>query len=159
LSCRRDAFRAHHCWRWVGYDADSNVTSRKTRAGATITLTYDSLNRLATKTAPSEPTVTYSYDLAGRPTGFTDNSASIVIPTTTGTIGTLTSTYDSLNHLSSSSWGPTVAQSAFYGAECHVHLWLRCVEPRITGIAVTCTKLLWVTARRHAAAHLRSPGG
>ncbi|MEO6842566.1 MAG: RHS repeat-associated core domain-containing protein [Bradyrhizobium sp.] len=97
----------------LGYDADSNVTSRKTRAGATITLTYDSLNRLATKTAPSEPTVTYSYDLAGRPTAFRDNSASIVNPTTTGTIGTLTSTYDSLNHLSGGVWGPTVAQSAF----------------------------------------------
>lgn len=93
------------------YDSDSNITSRKTRAGATISLTYDTLNRLATKSAPSEPTVTYTYDLAGHPIGFTDNSASMVALTTTGTIGTLTSAYDSLNHLTGSSWGPTVAQT------------------------------------------------
>jgi YD repeat-containing protein len=50
----------------LGYDADSNVLTRKTRKGDTITLTYDTLNRLATKAAPSEATVTYAYDLAGR---------------------------------------------------------------------------------------------
>jgi YD repeat-containing protein len=79
------------------YDADSNVLSRQTRAGATISFTYDTLNRLSTKAAPSEPTVTYSYDLASRPLGFSDTSASIVVPSTVGTIATVTSTYDSLN--------------------------------------------------------------
>jgi YD repeat-containing protein len=49
------------------YDADGNVLSLQTRAGATISFTYDTLNRLSTKAAPSEPTVTYSYDLAGYP--------------------------------------------------------------------------------------------
>jgi YD repeat-containing protein len=42
------------------YDAHSNVLSRQTRAGATISYTYDNLNRLSTKTAPSEPTATIS---------------------------------------------------------------------------------------------------
>jgi YD repeat-containing protein len=88
------------------YDADSNVLSRQTRAGATISFTYDTLNRLSTKTAPSEPTVTYSYDLAGHQLGFADNSSSIVVPSTVGVIATVTSTYDSLNNLTGSVWGP-----------------------------------------------------
>jgi len=94
------------------YDADSNVRSRQTRAGATISFMYDTLNRLLQKAAPSEPTITYSYDLAGHPIGFADTSASIVVPSTVGTIATLTSTYDSLNNLTGSVWGPTVTQTA-----------------------------------------------
>jgi RHS repeat-associated protein len=96
----------------LGYDADSNVLSRQTRAGATISYTYDTLNRLSTKAAPSEPTVTYSYDLAGRPLSFVDNSASMVAPSTTGTIATVTSAYDSLNNPTGSVWGPTIVQTA-----------------------------------------------
>jgi YD repeat-containing protein len=94
------------------YDADSNVLSRQTRAGATISYTYDTLNRLSTKAAPSEPSVTYSYDLANHPVGFVDNSATMVVPSTVGTIATLTSTYDSLNNLTGSVWGPVAAQTA-----------------------------------------------
>jgi RHS repeat-associated protein len=44
--------------------------------------------------------------------GFADNSASIVAPSTVGTIAALTSSYDSLNNLAGSVWGPTVAQAA-----------------------------------------------
>jgi RHS repeat-associated protein len=49
----------------LAYDADSNVLSRQTRAGATISYTYDTLNRLSTKTATdngywSYPTATAS---------------------------------------------------------------------------------------------------
>jgi RHS repeat-associated protein len=94
------------------YDADSNVLSRQTRAGATISFTYDTLNRLSTKAAPSEPTVTYSYDLAGHPLGFSDNSAAMVAPSTVGTVATLTSSYDSLNSLTGSVWGPVTPQTA-----------------------------------------------
>jgi YD repeat-containing protein len=50
----------------LGYDVDSNVLTRQTRASQTITFTYDTLNRLSTKAAPSEATVTYTYDLVGR---------------------------------------------------------------------------------------------
>jgi RHS repeat-associated protein len=70
------------------------------------------LNRLSTKAAPSEPTITYSYDLAGHPLGIVDNSSSIVVPSTVGTVATLTSTYDSLNNLTGSVWGPAAAQTA-----------------------------------------------
>jgi RHS repeat-associated protein len=96
----------------LAYDADSNVRSRRTRAGATISFTYDTLNRLSTKAAPSGPSVTYSYDLANHPLGFVDNSSSMVVPSTVGTIATLTSTYDSLNNLTGSVWGPAVVQTA-----------------------------------------------
>ena len=80
----------------LGYDADGNVLSRKTRAGATISFTYDALNRLATKAAPSEPAVAYSYDLTGRPLGFSDNSAAITAPSPAGVISTATFSYDRL---------------------------------------------------------------
>ena len=48
------------------YDANGNVLTYRTRAGNTIVNTYDSLNRIATKTPQGQATVTYSYDLAGR---------------------------------------------------------------------------------------------
>lgn len=57
----------------LGYDADSNVLTRKTRAGSTIT--YDTLKRPSTKAAPGDPTVTNTYYLAARTTGVSDNSA------------------------------------------------------------------------------------
>src|SRR2546429_6103838 len=50
------------------YDADSNVSTRKTRANQTIGFAYDTLNRLKTKTPPAPAAVvSYTYDLAGRP--------------------------------------------------------------------------------------------
>jgi len=36
----------------------------------------------------------------------------MVVPSTVGTIATVTSSYDSLNNLTGSVWGPTVAQTA-----------------------------------------------
>ena len=48
----------------LAYDADNNVTARKTRAGDTIGFAYDTLNRLKTKTPPAPaPVVSYAYDL------------------------------------------------------------------------------------------------
>jgi RHS repeat-associated protein len=54
----------------LGYDANSNITSRLLRGGTlTIGYTFDNLNRLTTKDLPgSEPDVTYGYDLLGRMT-------------------------------------------------------------------------------------------
>lgn len=71
------------------WDADGNMRTRTTRAGATLRYGYDTLNRLVTKTAAATPvgcnaatsgtpTVTYSYDLASRVIGVCDNGA--VIP-------------------------------------------------------------------------------
>ena len=47
-------------------DANGNVLSRKTHYKISIAYSYDSLNRLASKTPPSSPVVSYTYDLAGR---------------------------------------------------------------------------------------------
>ncbi|NWN22913.1 RHS repeat protein, partial [Escherichia coli] len=52
----------------LGYDAASNVTSRRLRDGQVITYGYDNLNRVTSKVTPgSAPNwdVTYSYDLLG----------------------------------------------------------------------------------------------
>ncbi len=48
------------------YDANSNVLTYRTRSGNTIVNTFDVLNRLATKAPQGQPTVTLTYDLAGR---------------------------------------------------------------------------------------------
>src|SRR3546814_9749162 len=56
----------------LGYDAASNVTSRRLRDGTSIAYSYDNLGRLKTKNLPgSEADVTYAYDLTGRATGVT----------------------------------------------------------------------------------------
>jgi RHS repeat-associated protein len=62
----------------ASYDNDNNPLTRVTRAGQTITSTYDALDRLASKTIPAVSglsaanTVSYAYDLAGRITSLTD---------------------------------------------------------------------------------------
>jgi len=86
------------------------VLTRKTRKGDTITLTYDTLNRLSTKAAPSEPTVAYAYDLASHLIGVSDNSAAIATPSTAETY-TTNYTYDALNRPTNISWFPAQAQS------------------------------------------------
>ncbi len=48
------------------YDGNSNPLTLRTRSGATVTLTYDELNRVKTKTPTGQPTVTTVYDIAGR---------------------------------------------------------------------------------------------
>jgi RHS repeat-associated protein len=58
-----------------GYDAGSNVTSRRIRDGSTLSFTYDALDRLTVKTVPDragldsayERDVYYAYDLRGLP--------------------------------------------------------------------------------------------
>ena len=74
------------------------MLTRQTRAGQTITFTYDTLNRLSTKAAPSEPTVTYSYDLAGRLIGASDTSTAMTaVASPSGTLATASMSYDQLN--------------------------------------------------------------
>lgn len=52
----------------LGYDANSNVTSRRLRDGNSIGYGYDNLNRMVSKDLPGgEPDATYSYDLLARP--------------------------------------------------------------------------------------------
>ena len=62
-----------------GFDANGNVTSVKKRNGQTVTLVYDNLNRLLTRSYPTATdNVSYSYDLLGRrlTSGYADGSSS-----------------------------------------------------------------------------------
>src|ERR1700736_4034443 len=88
------------------------MPTNQTRAGQTITFTYDTLNRLATKAAPSEPTVTYAYDLGGRLTGASDTGTAVTaLASPSGTLGTASMTYDQLNRPLSFTFGPAPAQT------------------------------------------------
>ncbi|HEU4962156.1 MAG TPA: RHS repeat-associated core domain-containing protein [Sphingomonas sp.] len=87
----------------LGYDANSNVTSRRLRDGTSIAYTYDALNRLTAKNLPgTEPDVTYGYDLLGHPTSVSQSGNALSftydalghVLTETGPEGTLTSTWD-----------------------------------------------------------------
>ena len=94
------------------YDANGNVLTRKTRAGATLTYTYDTLNRLSTKTPPSPaPVVTYTYDLANHLIGVGDTSAAIATPSTAATYAA-NYAYDALNRPTNISWLPAPVQTA-----------------------------------------------
>jgi len=94
------------------YDADGNALTRKTRAGATITFTYDTLNRMATKVPPSpEATVTYSYDLANRLAAVSDTSASMGAPASgSAAIYSIKTFYDQLNRPIQVRWTPISTQ-------------------------------------------------
>lgn len=48
------------------YDSNGNVLTYLTRSGNSIVSTFDALNRLSTKAPTGQPTVTYTFDLAGR---------------------------------------------------------------------------------------------
>ncbi len=50
----------------TSYDGNSNPLTLRTRSAATVTLTYDEMNRVKTKAATGQPTVTTVYDIAGR---------------------------------------------------------------------------------------------
>lgn len=63
----------------LGYDAASNVTSRRLRDGQTIGYGYDNLNRVTSKVTPGSVRgdwdVSYGYDLLGRLTSATGDGA------------------------------------------------------------------------------------
>jgi RHS repeat-associated protein len=100
----------------ITYDADSNVSTRKSRANQTISFTYDTLNRLITKTPPSPaPVVSYRYDLNNRLIGVSDTSAAIaaaVPPSGPSVQYATTATYDALNRPTGISWNPAPTAAA-----------------------------------------------
>ena len=87
----------------LGYDAASNVTSRRLRDGTTIVYSYDNAGRLRLKDLPgSEADVTYDPDVLGRISyvsqggqtlGFWLNALG-QITATSGPLGTVSSSYD-----------------------------------------------------------------
>ncbi len=105
----------------LSYDADGNLLTRRTRQGDTLRFAYDTLNRLATKTAAAAPvacgaapsatpTVTYSYDLAGRLTGVCDNGAAIMAASGAASLS-VSYGYDALNRPTSVAWPNVPAQT------------------------------------------------
>lgn len=98
----------------LGYDANSNVTSRLLRGGTlTIGYTYDNLNRLKTKDLPgTEPDVTYGYDLLGRMTSAATSVQTLSFTydalgrnlTQTGPIGTVGYQYDTAGRRTRLTW-------------------------------------------------------
>ena len=90
------------------YDANGNVLSRTTRAGATISFTYDNLNRATAKTSAAG-NVNYDYDLAGRLLSATDPATgnslpSVATPVSPGVRYTTNYSYDQLGRLCSANW-------------------------------------------------------
>jgi RHS repeat-associated protein len=75
------------------YDANSNLTSRRTRSGALINFGYDNLNRRTTLSSSVLADRAYTYDLLGR---------QLTATFATGGQG-VTNTYDALSRLTSSS--------------------------------------------------------
>lgn len=73
----------------ASYDIRDNVLQARTRAGVVYDFGYDVLSRLTTKETDGQPTVTFGYDLAGRPT-------SVGIPLVSGdpSTGTFSMFYD-----------------------------------------------------------------
>ena len=102
------------------YDANSNVSTRKTRRGDMIAFAYDTLNRPCTKVWATSPIacggtsssylVSYAYDLASRLIGVSDNSAAISAPSASASY-TAAYAYDPRNELINVTWSPATAQT------------------------------------------------
>jgi RHS repeat-associated protein len=76
-----------------GFDANSNVVSVRKRNGQTVTLGYDNLNRLLTRSYPaSADNVSFGYDLFGRRTAANYSDASYSVGYVWDNAGRLTST-------------------------------------------------------------------
>lgn len=89
------------------------MLARKTRAGQTISFSYDTLNRVKSKTPPAPaPVVTYGYDLAGRLTSVSDTSAAITGAASPSGPYVASYSYDAMNRPTAASWTPAPAQAA-----------------------------------------------
>ncbi|WP_445369953.1 RHS repeat-associated core domain-containing protein (plasmid) [Methylomonas sp. BW4-1] len=102
----------------VAYDANSNVTSLRKRNGQSITLAYDNLNRLLSRTYPTAAdNISFSYDLLGRKTaanktgyaiGYVYDNAGRLTSTTAGG-KTLAYQYDPAGNRTRTTWPEATA--------------------------------------------------
>uniref|UniRef100_UPI00402BAC95 RHS repeat-associated core domain-containing protein n=1 Tax=Methylomonas sp. PHL2-19 TaxID=3438878 RepID=UPI00402BAC95 len=102
----------------VAYDANSNVTSIRKRNGQSITLAYDNLNRLLSRTYPTAAdNISFSYDLLGRKTaanktgyaiGYVYDNAGRLTSTTAGG-KTLAYQYDPAGNRTRTTWPEATA--------------------------------------------------
>ena len=90
----------------LGYDANSNVTSRRLRDANSIGFTFDNLNRVTLKNLPgTEPDISYAYDNFDRPTSASQSGNALSFtwdalsrrPNEGRPQGTATSDYDLAN--------------------------------------------------------------
>ena len=89
------------------YDTNGNMLTETTSSGGLVEYTYNTLNLKQEQTNAREQTRTYSYDKAGRITGYTSiegtasftYDANVNIITATDQNGTITRTFDELNRV------------------------------------------------------------
>jgi YD repeat-containing protein len=100
----------------LGYDANSNVTSRRLRDGLSIAYAYDKLDRLVTKDLPgSESDASYTYDSLGLTLTATQNAQTLGFSrdalgrtlSQSGPLGTLTYAYDAVGRRTSVTYPAT----------------------------------------------------
>ena len=97
----------------LGYDAASNITSRRLRDAKSISYAYDALNRIVTKTLPSpEAAVTMTYDNLSRVNAINQTGSAISFGydalsrqiSDTQPFGSLTRRFDLSGNLTRTTW-------------------------------------------------------
>jgi RHS repeat-associated protein len=105
----------------LGYDANSNVISRRLRDATSIAFGYDRLNRVTLKDLPgSEPDVSFSYDLLGRMISATQSGHALGFAydalgrniSQSGPLGTLSYGYDAAGRRTSMGYPAIAGASA-----------------------------------------------
>lgn len=118
------------------YDANSNVTTYRSRGNQTFTSTYDNLNRQTLLTTPGTmANVTYAYDNLGRPTSISQPGHSVTyawdalnrLTSQTDPLGTFGFQYDAASRRTRITW-----PDAFY-AQYDWNLYSQMTEVRENG--------------------------
>ncbi len=78
----------------LGYDADGNIISRRTRTGQLFTYEYDALGRQRRRTGGGQLNTGYDFDAAGRPTRTRYEDDTHVVSYTYDTAGRMSQTSD-----------------------------------------------------------------
>jgi RHS repeat-associated protein len=113
----------------VAYDAQSNVTSRRTRDNLTIGFGYNRLNQRISKDLPgSEPDVSWTWDLLGRLTGASQSGNSLTFTydalsrtlTQSGPLGVIMSSWDAAGRRTRLDWPGAIPNDLYMTYEYFV---------------------------------------